>query len=205
MRSLSRTLIVGTTLGTASVLVASGIVLYLLVRTSLFAQFDHALLDKASLLASTVEEEKGTLDLEFTDLDMGEFEGEAAVACLQLWLSDGATLFKSPAVGQSDLTAGQMAPDGSKCCFVRLPDGGRGRAVYLRFLPRQEHEGRDGETGEHQGATADAQAAPVSLVLVRGTREIDQVLGTMRLLLLLVGAGASSRQSAMMSSSLASL
>jgi signal transduction histidine kinase len=184
MRSLSRTLIVGTTLGTVAVLVVSGCALYVLVRTSLISQLDRSLLDKAYLLASTVEEDNGSLDLEFTDLDMREFEGKQAAACLQLWSSDGATIFKSQSGGQFDLADGRKKLDAPECSFVRLPDHRRGRGVHLSFFPRPE------QTGENPKATAAVAAAPVSLAIARSTREIDQVLGTLRLFLLSVGAVA---------------
>ena len=77
MRSLSRTLVLGTTLAAAVILVSAGASLYVLVRASLLKQFDRSMLDKAQLLASTIEQERGELVLEFDELDMREFEGQA--------------------------------------------------------------------------------------------------------------------------------
>lgn len=185
MHSLRRNLLLGTTLGTAAAFVASGVALYLLVRASLTAQLDRSLCDKARLLASTIEQGPQGLDVEFEDLDMGEFQGARSAACLQVWSSDGATVYRS--CQDADLATRPAAMDEPICGVVRLPDGRPGRAVFFRFLPRREQPVT--ATGDVPESAA-IPPAPVALTLARSTEEIDRTLAAMLSLLVVVGAVA---------------
>jgi signal transduction histidine kinase len=173
----------GTTLTAAGVFVAAGVILYALVRASLLTQFDQSLLDKARLLASTVERERGGLDFEFDDIETRALEAGDPPAYLQLWLADGSTLYKSPALGQADLRRPVDRPVSPCWRHARLPDGQPGRAVQVTFLPRSEHD-------EHRGDAQSTAAGTVTLALARSTGSIDQTLIGLKSLLLLVGVGA---------------
>jgi len=189
MRSLSRTLVLGTTLTAAAIFVAAGVLFYALVRAGLLAQFDHAMLDKARFLASTVEREHDRLDLEFDEFDMHEFRGSHPPGYLQILAEDGSTVYRSWAAGGLPATPGRL--ETARSHPIRLPDGRKGRAVSLAFLPR----------GEARQIAAEAEEPPppasrtgggntLVLVLARSTEAIDQTLGRLIGYLLLVGLAA---------------
>jgi len=189
MRSLGKTLVLGTTLATEAIVVAAGVLLYVLVRASLMAEFDRSMLDKARFLASTVEQERDRLDLEFDDLDMREFEGSNPAGCLLVATADGATLYRSPTAGGLHLVRTPGPVGSPRWRRVRLPDGRNARAVSLAFLPRVEHQRPDDDTEEAIPADGGQIAArePVTLVLARSTEVIDQTLARLVGYLFLVG------------------
>lgn len=182
MRSIHRTLVTGTILGTAVVLVAAGVLLYSLVRSSLIAQFDRGLEDRARLLASSVEvEDDGAIEVEFDELDMHEFTRDARPAYLQLWSGEGDVLYRSPSLGGGDL--GRYGGSTGEPAFrsTRLPDGRAGRCVALLFRP-----GRFGRGESEEGAS---NGAPVlRLVAARGTEGLQATLSMLKAVLLAVGA-----------------
>lgn len=194
MHSLSRTLVVGTTLLTASILVTAGVVLYLLVRLSLLAELDRSLTDRAGLLASTIEIEDGKLDLELVDLDMRTFEGRRPEAYVEVRSAGGAILYKSPSLADADLAADHISGNKNECFDTELPDGRPGRAVQLAFSPRNEILERQGEvstnSGEAGGVPDAGHGGDLSVVLAQSTSHIDTVLARLRVLLALVGGAA---------------
>ena len=177
-RSLRTTLILSTTLGTAAVLLAAGLLLYMLVRDGLVAQFDRALLDKARLLASAMEWEDGELDLNFDEFDMHEFERRDRPAYLQIWLADGAVAFRSPSLAGADLERLAVSIDAPPCCRVILPDGRPGRAAGFTMTPKTE------------GASPPPDAAVITLVLARGTASVGSTLTQLKVFLVAVGLAA---------------
>jgi len=190
MRSLRTRLILSTMLGTAAVFVAAGALLYALVRDGLVDQFDRALLDKARLLASAMEWEDGEVDLEFDELDMGEFQPADRPAYLELWLADGSVLFRSPSLGSADLERAAGTAEAPGFRRATLPDGRPGRAVGITFTPRIEKKDAKVRTrNDRPGETPpDAVDPAVALVLARGTAPIDAVLVQLKTLLVAVGA-----------------
>ena len=183
MRSLRRNLILGTTIGSAVVLLAAGVLLYVLVRTGLVDQFDRGLVDKARLLASTVEQKRGRIDLDFDELDMREFDASDGRGFLQLRLADGSTLFRSQSLGKADLPCVAEPIESPAYRWATLPDGRAGRAVSFTFVPRVDDGGRN------PGDPATRPRAPrvVTLVLARDTAPVDATLGPLKALLVSVG------------------
>jgi two-component system, OmpR family, heavy metal sensor histidine kinase CusS len=189
MRSLGRTLVLGTTTGTAAVFAAAGILLYLLAGASLLARFDESLLDKARLLASAVEWERGGFSMEFDNLDMHELEGDHPAGYLQLWRADGSTLYKSPGLAEDSLERPAERLMTPAWRSAQLPDGRPGRTVSFAFLPRAEDEKSDGRAeGGHDGKKVAPQSAEtISLAFARNTDLMHETLARLRWLLLLVG------------------
>ena len=184
--SVRRALLIGTGIGTALLLSASGLSLYALVRSDLRAQFDDALLGKARLLASTVEETPLGIEIEFDDLDMREFLAETGPGFLQLWSSAGETIFRSPSLGSMDLPSRTAALDEALFQALPLPGGLAGRAICIVFAPRPEElEGSD----RH----------PVTLVLARPDTTLKETLGRFRLLLMMLGLATLAAMSASLS------
>ena len=185
--SLRTTLLVSTTLATAAVLAAAGAVLYALVRDGLVDQFDRALLDKAQLLASAVEQEHGTIDVEFDELDMREFQRAEHPGYLALWQANGAALFRSASSGAADLDG--FRPPGGEPAFreATLPGGGAARAVAIRFTPRTDEDEPHEAEGDDSGRGAPTPGPALTLVLARETASVDTALGRFRATLVAVG------------------
>ena len=175
MRSLRATLILGTTVGTAAVLAAAGILLYALVRDGLVDQFDRALIDKTRLLASALEWEGRELDLNFDEFDMHEFQAPDHPAYLQIWMADGAVVYRSPSLAGADLQRLAGSLDAPLCRRLILPDGRPGRATGFTMTPKTE------------GSSPLPDAAAVTVVLARGSASVDTTLAQLAVLLVLVG------------------
>ncbi len=191
MRSLGRTLVLGTTLLTSAVFVTAGVVLYLLVRMSLLSELDRSLVDRTGLLASTIEIEEGKLDLELVDLDMRTFQGRRPEAYVEVRSADGTFLYKSPSLGGADLNVEQRSGDTAEYSDIELPDGRRARAVCLAFSPRDETIERRGEepleVNEAEAASDMGNVGRLSIILAQSTSHIDAALARLRILLTLVG------------------
>ncbi len=178
MRTLSGRLLAGTAVGTALVLVLSSVVLYALMRRSLWAEFDESLCSKARVLAAMVEQDRDELELEFDERSLPEFRPSQHAEYYEVWLPDGRVFARSPSLGKADLERIETAPDRLTHTAATLPDGRRGRLVGITFAPRQEAEWGHG--------------APVAVTLVVGreTADIDRTLAQLRLVLVGVCAAA---------------
>ena len=184
MRSLRRTLVLATAGSITAVLLAAGTLVYVLARSKLVEQFDHSLADKARLLASTIEQETGKIELEFDELDMGEFQHAAGPGYLQLWRSDGSGLYRSASLGVAELqrTAGS-AMGSAAFQWITLPNGRTGRAVEITVQPRLDEAGRE------PPARPPARTA-ITLVLARDAGSLHAALNSLKGVLLGVGLAA---------------
>jgi len=188
--SLRTRLVLSTALATAAVLAAAGVLLYGLVCGGLLDQFDRALLDKAQLLASAVERERGKVELEFDELDMREFRQPQPPAYLWLRGSDGSALFRSSSAEAPDLE-GIGPPDESPALRpVTLPGGRAGRAVAIRFVPRADEDDETEADGEPGGGKTPIAGPWLTLVLARETAPVDATLARFRSALIAVGLAA---------------
>jgi len=185
MYSLRTRLALGTAIGTSAVLLTGGMLLYLFTRGALLAQLDRSLVEKAGLLASTVEAEFGEIELDFPQLDMREFEKPGGPGFLQLWNADGTVLFRSLSLGNAHLALQPAGPPSAACGWTTLPGGQRGRSVSLVFTPSDEYMLEDKEGAELVERPATGQ--PMTLVVARSTAGIDATLGRLRALLLIIG------------------
>jgi two-component system sensor histidine kinase QseC len=169
-------LLAGTALAMGVVLSASGVLLYVLVRASLLAEFDGALESKVRALAVLVDQED-EVEVELDEQSLPELRRTDRPEYLEVWKGESAVLYRSPSLGERDLAriGGPLAAPAFRS--VRLPDGRRGRIAGVRFIPREEQPGR-------------RKAQEATLVLGRETREIDKTLARLRALLVGVGAGA---------------
>jgi len=187
MRSLRTTLIMGTTAGSTVILLIAGIVLYAFVSAGLVRQFDEALIDKAKLIASSIEIDERGLDLQFRELDMHELEKADKPAYLQLWISDGHVLYRSPSLGREDI---EKIPCNRASPVYRwlttLPSGRTGRAVGISFSPRLDEEIEGSQNGESE--TDEKSFKPIiKLVFARDTSTIDNTLALLAVLLAIIG------------------
>ncbi len=189
MRSIRGRLLAGTAAVAVLVLLASGLAVYGGVRSHLIEQFDRGLLEQARLLAGTVEQEFGVLDIGFEDLDLTEFEQEDDPSYLQLRLGNGFSLYRSESLEESELPwiEGREEPQFGNARALDVAT----RAIVLRFIPRVEIPDPVAEddppviTGPNIGACV--------LMLARPLEPVHELLATLRGLLIIAGvAGVAS-------------
>ncbi len=169
--SLRSRLLAGVVLATALILAASCLTVYALMRESLLAEFDAALGSKARALAALVEQEGEEIELEFHQSSLPEFERAERPEYLQFWRATGGVLYRSSSLRGQDLSREAGSLEKPLCRSVVLPDGRRGRAAGVTFVPRQEHRGR-------------GTPAEVTLAIARDTRDVDRTLARLRWLLI---------------------
>ena len=97
--SLRRRLLAGTGIGVGLALLVSGVLVYVLARRALVAQFDDALAAKVRALAMLVEQDDGRIEFEdiSTDTPPGEY--------FELWDPSGKALLRSKSLGDRDIAA----------------------------------------------------------------------------------------------------
>lgn len=176
MRALQSRLLASTAIGTVLVLSASGLILYALVRASLIAEFDGALVAKARALSALVEQEGHRFEMEFDQRGMDEFERADRPEFFQLWLTDRIVLARSRSLEGRDLERIAGPGDDPVYRWATLPDGRPGRVVGITFIPYQDKD------------EANAEPRRVTLVVARQTADIDRTLARLRWLLAAVCA-----------------
>jgi len=112
---------------------------------------------------------------------MPAFRREEHPDYFQLWETDGSVLYRSPAL-EGDLPKDAGTLTSPKFWNVILPDGLKGRAVGVRFIPKD-----DEDMPRRPGTPLAAQE--VVLVACFHRDELDQRLRYLGMVLLLVGAG----------------
>ena len=157
-------LLLGGGLGVAIALGVSGILIHVVMRASLSAQFDRALEAKATALSELVELDGDTVEAEIDPAGgLGDHD------YFEIW-SSGRLLVRSTSLGTRDLV-----PSEGTAATV-LPDGRAGRQVTMRFLPRREPE-----------QVAMAPLPDAVLVLARGTEEVEETVGLVGTMLFGIG------------------
>ncbi|MGB7159669.1 MAG: ATP-binding protein [Tepidisphaeraceae bacterium] len=176
--SLRSRLLLRTTLSLTAVFVVAAVALYMLMRASLVAEFDQSLRAHAQALISVTEQEDGHVSVELEEETLPPTPIAEELYSFQAWDRDGTTVAKSSSLGERELP--RPATSGAEPSFasLTLPDGRRGRAVFLDFEPRVE------------GKPPGAGPTLVTLAVALDTRRLDGALATLRWLLLAVGAGA---------------
>jgi len=184
MRSLQARVIAGTAAAMTGVLLAAGVLVYVLVRAGLVGHLDSVLIDRARLLASAVEQDAQKVDLEFEELDMRDYQHPDGPGYLQLWLDDGGPLYHSPSLGSRELDRAGPRVAAPACRWLTMPGGRRARAVEMNFQPKPEH---DDERPAPPTRPADRT---VRLVLAWDAAEVESAMASVRGVLLAVGAAA---------------
>jgi signal transduction histidine kinase len=136
MRSLHRKLVCGTAVAMAVVLFTLAGVLYMSVRASLMAEFDHGLLSQAEALASAAEVHQGAVKVEESE-EPPEFRGGSNPQYFELW-QRGRVTSRSLSLGARDLPALSVGTNDFIFQNIQLPDGRAGRQVAIVFLPQNE-------------------------------------------------------------------
>jgi len=174
LRSIRRQLTTGLLVSLFLLIALCGGALYGVLRTSLVGEYDGALLAKARALATLAERESnGKMEFDFADEFMPEFGHTAAPEYFEIWLEDGQVLERSRSLGSQDLP--RRADIFAKPLFwnMPLPDGRRGRAVGILFVPQKDIEGN--ENRQEEGPLADG-GPQVTLVVARSREQLAQTL-----------------------------
>jgi two-component system heavy metal sensor histidine kinase CusS len=180
--SLKSRLLLLTVAGMALVLAVFALAMNAAVDQSLTNGFDAELLATARTLAAEVDQDGGKIRAAFdeAEMDLAAFKRPRWPEYYQLWSEDVAVVARSPSLGSADLPRGKASPDAPGFDPVVLPDGRRGRAVTFVFPAKTE---------EKDGRRPLATAGPVTLVVARGTRDIDNKQYRFRWLLAGAAAG----------------
>lgn len=154
---------------------------YLAMRTGLVSEFDRAHTTDIHALSNMAEQSEEGLKFDSTGEYVPAFQREERPDYFQLWETNGSTLYRSPALeGDLPVRAGTLTSP--QFWNVTLPDGLRGRAVGVRFVPNE-----DEDTQRSPGAPP--LTKEVTLVAAFHREELDGRLRYLGMALLLVGAG----------------
>jgi two-component system sensor histidine kinase QseC len=167
VRSIRRRLLGGTAIGVALAFAISGVLVLVLARSSLYAQFDDALVARAAALATLVEFDDGAVVVE---ADPAGAPGEQAY--FEVWEGER-VLMRSTSLGAGDLERSE-GPQALRT--VMLPDGSDGRQITMRFAARREPDDPSTEP-----------APTATLVLARPSTELSTAVA--RLGGVLIGVG----------------
>lgn len=154
---------------------------YLAMRRGLVREFDRAHLTDINSLVNMTEQNEIGLKFDSTGEYMPAFRREERPDYFQLWESDGSVLYRSPTL-EGDLPKGAGTLMSPKFWNVVLPDGLKGRAGGVRFVPKE-----DDDMPRRPGTPPLTK----DVVLVAGFHrdELDQRLHYLGMVLLLSGAG----------------
>ncbi len=183
MKSIRRTLLWRLLGGVLVLLVAGAALLYVGTRWLLTEQFDTTLRTKLATFVTLIDEEGYDIEISLDPKSMPEYVASEEPEYFQLWLFDGEVLYRSPTLGEADLTRSFGTESEPVVQNVALPDGQAGRAIGAEFTIHNYEPG-----------AKDPGPAHVVLVLARGRGTLDRALaillaGTITGILLLLGAG----------------
>ncbi|HEY3964899.1 MAG TPA: ATP-binding protein [Planctomycetaceae bacterium] len=182
MRSLRSHLLYRTTAVLALTFVVAAVALYLLMRQSLLAELDDALLFEAKSLAAHVEQTDGRVQIEPEISGLPEYANTAHPHYFQLHTSDGANPLRSASLAGSDLPWPIARPAEPAYRSIVLPGQRAGRSVALGFQPRPDEE--------DDPADWVVEAQRVTLVVARETAGLDATLARLGGLLIVITLSA---------------
>lgn len=155
-----------------------GLAVYLTLRSEMTAEFDRALRASTEALAGLSEQSQGAFDFDPAPEVMSRFERRDRPEYFQIWAANGTTLVRSPSLRQADLPRLAGTLSAPHLWNLILPDGLRGRAIGLRFPPKQDED-----------TPPAGLVHEVTLVMASHREELGNRLGLIKSVLLLAGAG----------------
>ncbi len=157
------------------------LVAYFAMRAGLVSEFDLAHKIDIQALANMTEQSENGLKFDSTGEFMPAYTREKRPDYYQLWQPDGSTLHHSPAL-EGDLPQRAGTLTSPKFWNVTLPDGLNGRAVGIRFVPKE-----DEDAPRRPGASP--LTKEVTIVAAFHRHDLDRRLHYLGTVLLLLGAG----------------
>ncbi len=187
MRSIRRSLLTTSALGTAALVVLAGAALDRGAVAVLTGELDLGLTETARLLASTIEKTPKGIELAIEDDDLRGITSAGDGACLWIWLESDSLLRAIP--DTLDVT---MSPRAGHAVGTTFRSGTVGESVPVRviehtFAARVDLEEDDDD--EPAGVRVEHEDAPlVTVLLARPTERLNALIGRLRLLIAGVGA-----------------
>jgi hypothetical protein len=139
MRTIRQRLTAKLLLGFAVPLAVGGLAVFLLTRAALLEQFDATLRAQAMAIVSAARQDRERMDLEIPNSPERDTHRHASF--YQIWRMDGTTLRRSGPLRAADLPLRYGSLHRPKYWNLRLPSGGPGRAIGIRFTPNTATEG----------------------------------------------------------------
>jgi signal transduction histidine kinase len=172
-----------TSAATALVLVAAGLAVFYLTRSSLLSEFDVALLSAARAIQSATEQNAGGIRVDADSTQFPEYARMELPDYFEVWTDDGGEVARSASmVDKGTFLRPVHHSSEAIYSFVTLPDGQPGRELAVRFVPT----GDDEEKRTHANGPAHA----ATLVVARHTAALEARLGSLKWLLIFVGLTA---------------
>lgn len=175
--TLRARLLLGSSIATACILLGAGLLVYVLMRASLVAEFDLAMNSSLRAVAALTEQNSHGVKLEPEAAKIPEFARKETPDYYAVYLDDGKVVATSKSLGRG-LLSHPTPPVGKTITnTTTLPDGEAGRQATFTFMPVYE------EGDKHlPGKTA------VTVTVARHTADLMEKLTG--LAWLLVGMGA---------------
>lgn len=166
---------------------------YLAARAGLIGQFDLALKTDIQALANMTEQSEAGFRFDSSGEFMPKFQRDDHPDYFQLWEPDGSTLYHSPSLEDNhDLPQRFGTLQSPNFWNVTLPDGSNGRAVGIRFAPKE-----DEDTPRSPGAPP--LTKEVTIVAGFHRAELDNRLHYLGTVFLLVGVALAAATAVMVS------
>ena len=172
MRSLRGRLTVWLLAGTGLLLAVAGLFLDRTISSRLRRGFDAGLIAEARSVMAVTEQQDGRVALELSPGLMPELEGGKRPHYFQLWVA-GRVLARSPSLGRRDLPRPASPSRQFRFGDLTLPDGRRGRRVEIAFQPQVEPD------DERKGEPSAGPSPSATLVVARGSEELDAFLASL--------------------------
>jgi len=165
MRSLRQELTIGLLASFAGLLALGGAILYLVMRDSLYDQFDAGLRTKALVVITATRVGGDRVRVYFSDRFLREFDDDVATEFFQVFDESGKSVERSDSLGRNDLDRrfGTLAEP--EYWNTALPNGEAGRAIGVRFEARAERE---------------QTTLGAAVVVASGRRELDATVAELR-------------------------
>jgi signal transduction histidine kinase len=165
--TLRARLFLGTSLATAAILLAAGVLLYLSVRAALFADFDLALKSSAEALAALTEQAGTQVRMEPEVHALLDYTQKRRLPdYFSTWIDGNRLIEASDSLAGHSLAHPTPAVGASVTTAVTLPDGTPGRQTTLSFIPAIDDPPGHITPGTHVA----------TLAVARHTRDLDRKL-----------------------------
>lgn len=179
MKSIERRLITTLVLGSLLILGMGGALLYFSARTVLYRRFDADLKTRAqAMMALTTQEQTGIV-FEIPKEMTKNYRRREKGDYYQLWLADGRILARSPSLADTSLSPAAVDMGSSEYWDLVLPNGEKGRAIGVQFIPESEEQ--------NPTRSARELGAPVTLVVAGSVVGISHRLIAFRNHLMIIG------------------
>jgi two-component system sensor histidine kinase QseC len=192
MVSIQRRLTLYIIVGTAVVLMGTGMTIDYLLHNQLEREFDRNLLSKAMTLVALTEQDDEQVEFDFSYEFMPEYDIREKPEYFELWLADGTVIERSRSLGDTHLPRKTEGLGKPRFAELILPDGRSGRIVRLTFLPAKDEDEEDDEENEKQQDTtrqegsenrspeASTSGVRLEIALAKGRDDLDHLITNMR-------------------------